>query len=272
MIKLRPMKKLLLVFLLLQQINVLYCQNLSDTTRVGQAEGAAGDDPSQFFTRIELFNEVQNYPNSVWWDQTTLRINVKIGKRFTTRLDFPFVYNSLSTPADYAHYGLGDISLRLLGYQILQSKRSALTVSIEVGFNTAQSPILGTGKNMFVPMLTFSHMLNNHRTIISFVFQQANSFGGYSDRSTLSYSKLQAIVIHVWTRKFWSVAAPECYIDYVKGGLSMNFEVRSAYAPNRRINVWAQAGVGVFGDFVARYQWGAEVGCRYYFLKNTFFN
>ena len=266
------MKKLIFFFFLLQRFNMLCCQNLSDTTKVNQNEGAAGDDPSQFFTRIELFNEVQNYPNDVLWDQTTLRINVKIGKRFTTRLDIPMVYNSLSTPDDCAHFGFGDISLRLLGYQILQLKRSALTASIEIGFNTAQSPVLGTGKNMFIPMLTFSHMLNNHRTILSFVFQQVNSFGGYSDRNTLSYSKLQAILIHVWTKKIWSVAAPEFYIDYIKGGLSMNFEVRCAYAPTRRINVWAQTGVGLFGDFIARYQWAAEVGCRYYFLKNTFFN
>jgi hypothetical protein len=49
----------------------------------------------------------------------------------------------------------------------------------------------------------------------------------------------------------------------------MNFEARGAYAPTRRINVWAQTGVGVFGDFVARYQWDVEVGCRYYFLRNT---
>jgi hypothetical protein len=30
-----------------------------------------------------------------------------------------------------------------------------------------------------------------------------------------------------------------------------------------------KAGVGLFGDFIARYQWGAEVGCRYYLLRNT---
>jgi hypothetical protein len=265
------MKKLLFFFLLLMNFNILYCQNLSDTTKTNQNEVAAGDDPSQFFTRIELFNEVQHFPNDIYLDQTTLRINVKIGKRFTTRLDVPFVYNSLSSAADYDHFGLGDISIRLLGYQFLQSKRSALTASIEVGFNTAQSPILGTGKNMAIPMLTFSHMMKNRKTILAFVFQQAHSFGGYSDRNTLSFSKMQAILIHVWTRRFWTVVAPEGYIDYVYGGLSMNLEARCAYAPTRRINVWAQAGVGLFGDFIARYQWGAEVGCRYYFLRNTAF-
>jgi hypothetical protein len=266
------MKKILFFLLLLHQVGILCGQNSADSSNVKQIEEAAGDDPSQFFTRIELFNEVQHFPNDVYLDLTTLRINVKIGKRFTTRLDVPLVYNSASSAADYRHLGLGDISVRLLGYQFLKSKKSALTASIEVAFNTAQSPLLGTGKNMIIPMLTYSTMLKNHKTIIAFVFQQAHSFGGYSDRMTLSFSKVQAILIHLWTKKIWTVVAPECYIDYIYGGLSMNFEVRCAYAPIRRINVWAQTGVGVFGDFIARYQWGAEVGCRYYFLRNTFFD
>jgi hypothetical protein len=211
------MKKLLFLFLLLVHINILYCQNLSDTTKATQDEAAAGDDPSQFFTRIELFNEVQHFPNDVYLDQTTLRINVKIGKRFTTRLDVPYVYNSLSSPAEYKNFGLGDISIRLLGYQFLQSKKSALTASVELGFNTAQSPILGTGKNMVIPMLTYSHMLKNRKTVLAFVFQQAHSYGGDSDRMTLSYSKLQAILIHIWTKRIWTVVAPESYIDYIVG-------------------------------------------------------
>lgn len=265
------MKKLLFFLLLLHPISILYSQNLSDTIKANQNEGAAGDDPSQFFTRIELFNELQHYPTDFYLDQTTLRFNVKIGKRFTSRLDIPFVYNSASSNIDYDHFGLGDISIRLLGYQFLQSKRSALTASLEVGFNTAQSPLLGTGKNMIIPMLTYSLKLKNQKTILSFVFQQEQSFGGYSDRTSLSFSKLQAIVVHVWTKRIWTVVAPECYIDYINGGLSMNFEIRCVYAPTRRINMWTQAGVGLFGDFVARYQWGAEVGCRYYFLRNTVF-
>ena len=68
------MKKLLFFFVLLQHINILYCQNLSDTTNINQNEGAAGDDPSQFFTRIELFNEVQHFPNDNYLDQTTTNV------------------------------------------------------------------------------------------------------------------------------------------------------------------------------------------------------
>jgi hypothetical protein len=52
------MKKLLFILLLLLQISILYSQNLSDTLTVNQTEGAAGDDPSQFFMFIILLPQI----------------------------------------------------------------------------------------------------------------------------------------------------------------------------------------------------------------------
>ena len=59
------------------------------------------------------------------------------------------------------------------------------------------------------------------------------------------------------------------YADYVRGGAAMNLEGRVAYAPTKRINLWAHTGVGLFGDFAPRYHWTVETGCRYFFLRNT---
>ena len=70
----------------------------------------------------------------------------------------------------------------------------------------------------------------------------------------------------------WTYLAPEWYIDYINGGLSMNLKSRFVIAPTRRINVWATAGAGLFGDFRGRYQWSGELGCRYFLLRNNFFN
>jgi hypothetical protein len=204
-------------------------------------------------------------------NQTTFRTIVKIGKRFTTRVDVPFVYNSFATPKDYQQFGLSDISFRLLGYKIAQSKKSAVTASIEISLNTAQSPLLGAGKNIILPVVSYTRVLNKKGALFAFIFQEAISFSGDEAREPISFSKLQPILLYTWTRKLWTVVAPELYIDYVHGGASMNLEGRIAYAPVKRINVWAQAGGGIFGDFIARYQWGAEVGFRYFFLRNTIF-
>ena len=229
------------------------------------------DDPSQFFTRVEIFNEIQNYKNDIYLDVTTFRTIAKIGKRLTTRLDVPVVYNSTTSISGNKQFGIGDISFRLLGYRFLETKNSAVTASIEVSLNTAQSPLLGSGKNTIIPLVTYTKLLREKRMIFSLLFQQANSFSGDKNRETISFSKLQAIFIKYWTRRMWSVLAPEWYIDYVHGGISMNLETRATYAPLPRVNLWAQAGAGMFGDFIARYQWSVQAGCRFFIMRKMNF-
>jgi len=110
------MKKLIFLFFLFYYGCVLFAQNSADTVKQEQLKKNA-DDPSSFLTRIELFNELQHYDrngNEFYVNQTTLRTILKIGKRFTTRIDLPYVYNTVNHPANYKQSGIGDISFRLL--------------------------------------------------------------------------------------------------------------------------------------------------------------
>lgn len=227
------------------------------------------DDPSQFLTRVEVFNEFQHYDRSGGFNlnQTVVRTIVRLGKRFTTRLDIPFVNNSFSYPQGYAPFGLGDISLRLLGYKIRETKRSAFTASLELSLNTASTPAQGTGKNMIIPLITYSNLLKGNKSIFVVTLQQANSFGGDGDRPDLSFSKLQVILLHYWSRQWWTVGGPELFIDYINGGTSMIFKGRMAFAPIPRINLWIQGNAGLYGDFITRYNWGAEAGIRYFMIR-----
>jgi hypothetical protein len=261
------MKKLLLLVFSVAFVGILHSQTVKDTLN-SKIIGKQADDPADFLTRAEVFTEFQHYKNFNL-ELTTFRAIAKLGKRFTTRVDLPFNYNSLTTAAGYKQSGLGDISLRLLGYKIIETPKSAVTASIEVSFNTAQSPLLGTGKNLIIPVVSYTAVLNPKRILLSLVLQQANSFSGDEKRGNISFSKLQAILITIWSRKIWTVVAPEFYLDYVHGGLSMDFAGRFAYAPVPRINLWAQAGAGLFGDFPTRYIWSTQIGGRYFFMKNA---
>ncbi len=258
---------IILILLLQQYPRGSEAQTVKDTT-ARQQNGAAADDPSQFFTRIELFNELQHNPKDFYWNQTTLRTIVKLGKRFTTRLDIPYTYNSLSTPEGTKHSGLGDISFRLLGFKIIDDPKSAFTLSMEVSLNTAQSKIIGTGKNMLIPLLSYTRTLKKPGNLVSLVLQQTNSFSGDEAREDVSFTKIQAVYIKVWSKKMWTVVAPAMYIDYIHGGTSMNFEGRVVYATAPRSNFWVQAGAGLYGDFILRYQWAAQVGYRYFLFRN----
>ena len=261
--------KIILYVILFGNLSIIAsAQNSSDSMQ--QKEGrAAADDPSQFLTRVELFNELQHYKkNNRYLNQTILRTVVKIGKRFTTRVDIPFVYNSISTTSGYKQFGIGDISFRLLGYKFIENSKSAVTASIEISLNSATSPILGTGKNIVIPVISYSKLVPREKMILALILQQANSIGGDEERAKISFTKIQAIAIKIWSPKMWTVLAPEWYIDYMNGGVSMNLKGRFTTAPSRRINVWAAGGVGIFGDFIARFQWSGEIGSRYFLFRN----
>ena len=264
--------RILLILLFLGYTGGIAAQTAKDTT-ARQQNTAAADDPSQFFTRIELFNELQHYNSSdFYFNQTTLRTIVKLGKRFTTRLDIPYDYNSFASPEGEKHNGLGDISFRLLGFKLIDDPKSAFTLSMEVSLNTAESKLLGTGKNMIIPLLSFTRTLKKPGNLVSVVLQQTNSFSGDETRENVSFTKLQGVYIKVWSKKMWTVVAPVLYVDYVHGGTSMNLEGRMVYATAPRSNFWVQAGGGLYGDFILRYQWAAQVGYRYFLFRNMNWN
>ncbi len=263
------MKKLLTFVYLLLCASMLQAQDAADTAKVKQLDTNA-DDPSQFFTRIEVFNELQYYNKSgVYLNQSVFRAIVQLGKRFTTRIDLPYVHNSLNTPAKHRQSGIGDISFRLLGYKFFETQKSAFTASIEVSLNSAQSPLLGTGKNLLIPVVSYTKVFPQQKLLFSAVLQQTNSVSGDKARATVSFSKLQLIMIKTFSKRTWMVVAPEWFLDYVNGGLSMNLRSRLAHALTPRINIWVTPSAGVFGNFAGRYQWSADAGARYFLFRHT---
>lgn len=268
------MKQLLLLFFLWQQVGILHAQNSSDTLKKDPLKANA-DDPSQFFTRVEVFNELQHYNKNgtdFYLNQSVLRAILKIGKRFTTRIDLPYVYNSIKNLAKDKQSGIGDISFRLLGYKFFEKPKSAFTASMEISLNTARSPILGTGKTILIPVVSYTKAVPKKKILLSMVFQQANSISGNEERTNISFSKLQVIVLKAWSPRAWTVLAPEWFLDYMNGGMSMNLRTRMTYAPAPRINIWITPSAGIFGDFAGRYLWSLDIGGRYFFLKKMNFN
>jgi hypothetical protein len=57
------------------------------------------------------------------------------------------------------------------------------------------------------------------------------------------------------------------FIDYVRGGVSMNLRSRMTFAPVPRINLWVSPSVGLFGDFPGRYLWSVDIGGRYFLVR-----
>jgi hypothetical protein len=260
------MEKLFLIFFLMVNTNFMHAQKSTDTVKKEIA--SSPDDPSQFLTRVEIFNEFQHHDNPEYnINQTVLRTILKVGKRFTTRIDLPYMYNSVNTSTKQSQSGIGDISFRLLGFKFMETPKSAFTASMEVSLNTAQSPALGTGKTLLIPVLSYSRFIPSRKMIVAVVLQQTNSISGDKQRKDISFSKIQLIAIQYFTKRTWLVLAPEWFLDYVNGGLSMNLRTRLTHALTPRVNLWATPSAGIFGDFAGRYQWSADIGARYFLFK-----
>lgn len=247
----------------------LHAQNSQDTSKQLQ-QGTNADDPANFLTRTEVFNELQHHENDIYINQTVLRNIIQIGKRFSTRIDIPYVYNSFNSLAEHQPSGIGDISFRLLGFKITENPKAAFTLSMEVSLNTAQSPLLGTGKNLLIPVVSYTRAVPAKKLLFSMLFQQTNSISGDESRPDISFSKVQIILLKHFTRKSWVVLAPEWYFDYVKGGVSMNLRSRFAHAPSPRVNLWVTPSAGIFGDFSARYQWSLDIGSRFFLFRKIY--
>lgn len=241
---------------------------MSDSLEIKQKPENA-DDPSSFFTRLEVFNEFQHFENGIELNQTVIRNIIRLGRKFTTRIDVPIVHNSFEHPAGYSQFGIGDISFRLLGYKLTENPFSAFTTSIEFQLNTAASPLLGTGKNLLIPVITYSDLFKNRKDLVSLVLQQVITIGGDQERKDLNFTKIQAIYLHFWSKRLWTVVGDEIFVDYENdANTAMIFKCRATGAPSPRLNVWLQANKGLYGDFVGRYDWGFEAGFRYFLLRS----
>jgi hypothetical protein len=69
-------------------VGILVAQNSPDSLARETAKANA-DDPSQFLTRIEVSHEWQRFDEDVRVNATVWRAILKLGKRFTTRIDIP---------------------------------------------------------------------------------------------------------------------------------------------------------------------------------------
>ncbi len=237
-----------------------------DTRLLEKHSGITQDDPSQFITRAELFDKLIWLQSEELLNFTTFRSVIALGHRFSTRFEIPFMYNTVSA-SGYDQAGLGDISVRLLGYKIRQTPNSAIAASIEFSFNTAQSPLLGTGKNVIVPLISYSRIYSEQKTVVALLYEHLYSVWGDELRQDINWSKFQVYYVKGWSKDVSSIVLPEFIFDYVNGGTSMNLEASVFYKFTGRISIWGKGGVGIFGDHMLRYNYMTEAGIRYFMMR-----
>jgi hypothetical protein len=71
----------------------------------------------------------------------------------------------------------------------MDNPKSAITASVEISMNTAQSPLLGTGKNLLIPVVSYTQVVPKKKMLFALVLQQVNAVSGDKTRANVSFSK-----------------------------------------------------------------------------------
>jgi len=239
----------------------LNAQNSSPNDSI--AEDKIPDDPTELITRMELKNEFYQTNTEGYLNLTTLRLVYRVAKRLSIRADLPVAYSAPGVEGVEPKFGLSDVSVRLLGWRIINRLPWVAVASAEMAFNTASDPLLGTGKNQIIPSFAIARFLPKQKVISAVVVQQFISFGGFSDRQNFNYSRLTFVELRAFKGGWIFVAQPKLFYDWENGThFSMVLEAIGVKMMSRNYSLAMQAGAGLFGDLPTRYDWKLEVDLR----------
>jgi hypothetical protein len=236
-------------------------------------ESPAGDaaafkrltDPTDFRSRTELRNEYQSLQSGGSRNVTGGRFDYALSNSFLLRIDVPYVMVDPDAPGISSESGLGDISVRAQ-WRALRKPEYALVVAAEVALDTAQEPLLGTGRYVFQPLAFASVDVPKYQSVVFPYVQQFWSFGGTSDRD-INTTLLRAGVLKRWPRRTYTYVEPSLYVDWVRDGRTgFTLEVELGRFFTKSLGLYLRPGVGLWGDNVPPvYNWNFEVGMRYLF-------
>lgn len=221
-------------------------------------------DPTDFKTRFEIRDEYQSLQDGAGRNIIVPRYERAFSKRIALRVEVPYVWYWPNTPGVPDEHGIGDVSVRLL-YRVLRGEGYALVAAAEVAFDTAADFHLGSGKNVFSPIVFASIEAPKWNSVVFPYVQQYLSFSGDDSRSDINTTLLRAGVLTRWPNRFYSFLEPSLYIDWehdARTGFTLELEIGRLVNPN--LALWARPGVGVWGSIPGIYSWNFEVGFRYY--------
>lgn len=223
-------------------------------------------DPSDFRSRIELRNRLQEPQSGGLRNTLFPRFEYAVSKQLSLRVEAPVMVFDGDRPGLAAQGGMGDLVARV-SFRALRTKRVALVVGGEFNFDTASDRLLGTGKHSGGPIAFLAiDSPALHSTFFPLV-QHVQSFGGDPRRHEVDYTINRVFVLTRWPDRFYTGTEASVYIDHSRGnqtGATLELEVGRFL--NSHIAVWARPGFGNWGDQVPQvYNWDLEVGVRYLF-------
>ena len=223
-----------------------------------------GSDPSEIISRVEIRNEYLGLPDGGHLNQSYLRGDYAPTENIVFRLDLPLADGSREDHA--SHFGMGDLILGARGKLELTENLSWL-LGTNFILDTASNEVLGTGWNQIVPA-TYLVWKPSRQWILSVGYEYAASFGGDSERESISGSLFRPGALYHLPKGYWLWLDPKIYVNHEQGNnTAFVLEGEFGKVVTANVEVWLRGGGNVAGETgrEERLGWKAEAGIRYLF-------
>lgn len=234
-------------------------------TLAGQAEAqeakdTSGTNPAVLTRTLSFSNEYRFLPGDEYYDITNLRYTEPFfdGKA-SVRLTVPLDATNLAGDNEF---GIGDVSAKLSWIPYL-SRRQAFILSTEIYAPTASEDLLGTGKWVAAPGLTWAYFASPE-VIIAPAYIQSFSFAGDSSRANVNRGDFDLYVVYKpHAKRWWLTSDFTASYDFEASTAPMSWEVALGFnlgklANGDAINGYIRPGVGIGND--RPYDFNMEVG------------
>lgn len=205
------MKKFILYFCIFYFISFHIKAQVSDTTKSNNPFAEARY--HYFLKTVILFNEYLDTDNGSY-NTTQLRLLYPIGnKAWNLRFDVPLISANTNS---VNKTGIGDIGAGI-SYIPFIKNNNGLAIRARVISNSAQDPNFGSGKWVFIPTVFYARYLKTKKFLWISSLEYQASFAGQSDRSDISITAYENVVLYFFGRNWISADAAFRYNNTVKG-------------------------------------------------------
>lgn len=231
----------------------------------------SGTNPLVLRYTVQVFDEYYNLPGEGLYNNITkFRFIVPFAKnRASIKADVPlnatntsigFLSGGIDGPIAHppagvvpgdTKFGFGDLNLKLTYVPYFNRKlKLGLVAAVELNFDTASKPVLGSGKNTVAPSLVIvTFPLKN--TIFAPTYKQTNSYSGQAHRGNINQGAFDFYFVRMFAkgRRFINLD-PQVILNYETGEAAVAVETTFGFVVSheRGITYYATPGFPIGGN------------------------
>ncbi len=215
-----------------------------------QEKDTSGTNPAVLTRTLQISNEYRFLPDDHYYNQTLIRytepfFDGKASLRLTLPLDATYLTGD-------SEFGVGDIATKFSWVPYV-SRQQAFILSTEIYAPTASEDVLGTGKWVAAPGLTWAYFVTPE-IIIAPAYIQNLSFAGEDRRPNVNRGDFDFYVVYKPHGKPWWITSDTTVSHDFEGGTTpVSWEVAfgrnlAKLGSGAALNGYIRPGVGIGSD------------------------